>query len=174
MHNADEERYVFYRSCHADFSEALRLLEDAEKLEQNRDIPIRVSGTLQRYAVVVYFRPFTRADTKFSHVQRNGKNEKKISLAKDFIPADLLPFHDELRTYRDFAYAHTDIAARNPRLHFWRSGPWELPIGLSPADKKPLNIHRDKIKQLCEIGLGWVSNEIQIMEEQFRVQYREE
>ena len=174
MHDAHEERYVFYRSCHADFSEALALLADAENLEQNRDIPIRVSGTLQRYAVVVYFRPFTRAKTKFFHSQRNGRDEKKISLGKNFIPPDLLPLHDELRTYRDSAYAHTDIDARNPRLHFWRSGLWEFPIALSPADRKPLNIHRDKIKQLCEAGLEWVTNEIQSMQEQFRIQHPEE
>lgn len=174
MHNADEERYVFYRSCHADFSEALRLLEDAEKLEQNREIPIRVSGTLHRYAVVVYFRPFTRANTKFPHAQHNGKNEKKISLGKDFIPPDLLSFHDELKAYRDSAYAHTDIAARNPRLHFFRSEPWEFPIGLSPVDRKPLNIHRDRIKKLCEIGLKRVTEEIKRMEDQFRVQYEGE
>lgn len=174
MQSASEERYVFYRSCHADFSEALCLLEDAEKIETDRAISIRVSGTLQRYAVVVYFRPFTRADTAFLHVQRDGKSQKKIALSKDFIPAELLPFHDELKAYRDSAYAHTDIAARNPRLHFWRGASWEFPIAISPVDKKPLNIHRDKIKQLCEVGLTWVANEIRIMEEHFRIEYGEE
>ncbi|MEG3791064.1 hypothetical protein V1318_13120 [Lysobacter sp. CCNWLW3] len=174
MHNAHEERYVFYRSCHADFSEALRLLEDAEELEDNNAIPNRVSGTLQRYAVVVYFRPFTRADTTFAHPQHHGKNAKKICLGKGFIPAELLPFHDELRTYRDSAYAHTDIAIRNPRLHFWRGGPWEFPIAISPPDKKPLHIHRDKMKQLCATGLAWLNNEIKNMEEQFRIQYRDD
>lgn len=173
MHNASEERYVFYRSCHADFSETLRLLQDAEEIEKNREIHNRVPGTLQRYAVVVYFRPFTRADTKFLHPQRNGKKEKKISLGKDFIPAELMLFHDELKTYRDSAYAHTDIAARNPRLYFWRSGPWEFPIGISPVDRKPLNIHRHKIKRLCEVGLESVTGEIRSMEEQFRAQYAE-
>jgi len=174
MENATEERYVFYRSCHADFSEALALLSDAAELERNRAIPNRVSGTLQRYAVVVYFRPFTRADTKFPHVQLNGKSEKKIGLGKGFIPTELLPFHEELKTYRDSAYAHTDIASRNPRLHLWRNGPWEFPIAISPVDKKPLNIHRGKIRSLCEAGLEWVTNEIRSMEEQFRIQYGEE
>lgn len=77
MDNATEERYVFYRSCQADFSEALSLLSDAMELESNRAIPNRVSGTLQRYAVIVYFRPFIRADTTFRHVQWNGNNEKR-------------------------------------------------------------------------------------------------
>lgn len=174
MESATEERYVFYRLCHADFSEALALLSGAAELESNRAIPNRVSGTLQRYAVVVYFRPFTRADTKYPHVQWSGKSERKIALGKNFIPADLLLFHEELKTYRDSAYAHTDIAARNPRLHFWRSKPWEFPIGLLPVDKKPLHIHRDKIRRLCEAGLEWVTNEIRSMEEQFRIQYGEE
>lgn len=170
MENANEERYVFYRSCHTDFSEALRMLEDAAELENNDALPNRISGALQRYAVVVYFRPFTRADTKFPHTQRNGKVEKKICLASGFIPTELLPFHEELRSYRDSAYAHSDIAIRNPRLNFCPGGPWEFPIAISPVDRKPLHIHRENIRRLCEIGLGWLTSELRAMEEQFRTQ----
>ena len=165
---------MFLRRCHDDFGRAITLLDDAAMLEANDDLPKRISGHLHQYAVVIYFRPFTRADTRFEHKRRDGEAEKKISLGWGFIPKELLPLHRELRKYRNSAYAHSDIAVTNPRLRFWRGSPLEFPIAFSPVDKKPLHIHRTSIKQLCQAGLEWTTQEIRNMEEQFRVLYPEE
>ena len=172
MENAEEERYVFYRSCNADFGEAIRILDEAQKAEKQESH--LASGYLYRYAVIVYFRPFTSANTIFLHSQRKGPDERKIKLGQQFIPADLLTFHRELKTYRDSAFAHSDIAARDPSLTFWRGAPWEFPIRMSPVDKKPLHIHRDKIRKLCDIGLAWTVTKISSMEEHFRALYPQE
>ena len=167
MENAIEERYVFLRSCSSDFSEALGLLE-AATLQ-----PPRIAYVLLRYAVIVYFRPFTKAETRFLHRQHDGSTQKRIRLSKDIVPPDLISFHDELKSYRDSAYAHSDLAMKNPRLFYWCGDEWEFPIALSPVDKKPLHIHQDEIKQLCEAGLEWVSSETRTMEKGFRVQFSE-
>lgn len=171
MDNAEEERFVFYRLCHADFSEALRLLEDADLTEKIESLPNRVSGSLYRYAVVAYIRPFTSAKTNFFHQQRKGKDEKKIRLRKGIVPPELLSFHEELQSYRDSAYAHSDIAVRNPRLAYWPGGLSDFPIGFTPVDKKPLHIHKDKIRRLCEAGLAYVKTELSVMENRFRLLY---
>lgn len=159
-----EERYVFLRSCNSDFAEVVRLLDDAESQPQNIAYP------LLRFAVIVYFRSFTYANTRFLHNQQDGSQKKRIRLERSIIPDEFLSFHDELKTYRDSAYAHSDIAARNPRLFHWPSSQWEFPISLSPVDKKPLHIHKDKLRQLCEIANEWVVRELRKLEDNFRVQ----
>ena len=167
MDNAKEERYVFLRSCSSDLSEAIRLLDAAASQ------PPQIAYALLRYAVIVYFRSFTRADTRFFHPQHKGPERQSIRLSPSFVPPDLLPLHQELETYRNSAYAHSDLAKRNPRLHYWRSGPWQFPIALSPVDKKPLHIHQDDIRRLCEVGLEWVTSELGAMEEGFKAEYSE-
>lgn len=165
LHSPEEEFYYFLRSCSSDFEEAIRLVDEATQQEP------KIAFYLLRYAVIAYFRPFTKAKTKFPHQQWDKSYANFLSLRSGHVPDSLREFHEELKTYRDSAFAHSDLAIRNPRLHYWPGGQWEFPVMISPVDKKPLHIHQDKIRKLCELGHAVVIAQALKMEDGFRAQY---
>jgi len=145
MDNAEHERYVFLRFASASVEEATRIVQ-----EHNDSLPLRISYAALRYAVICYLRPFTRGDTRFQFIQRDGLLKRQISLPKSTVPAELRGLHEDLITYRHGAYAHTDIVKLMPQLRYWPASAFEFPISFKPIDRKPLHLHKNAMLELFQ------------------------
>ena len=163
MDTAEHERYVFLRFASASVDEALRILA-----EDNDDLPLWTRYAALRYAVVCYFRPFTRGDTRFVFTQPNGSRQKKLALPLGMVPPAHADLHAELSVYRHSAYAHTDIVELNPRLHYWPSSSVEFGIAFKPIDKKPLHLQKSRMLDLFKAVRAKLTEEMRSAEDAIR------
>jgi hypothetical protein len=145
MDNAEHERYIFLRFASASVEEAMRIVQ-----EHNDSLPLRIGYAALRYAVICYLRPFTKGETRFQFIQRDGSLKRQISLPKSTVPTELTSLHEYLITCRHGAYAHTDIVKLVPQLRYWPASAFEFPISFKPIDRKPLHLHKDAMLKLFQ------------------------
>lgn len=158
-----DELYIFYRWAADDVREALIHLS-----LYSEAYPLRVGYAVLRYAVLCYMRPFTNANTINAFPQPKGSPKKQIRLGDGFIPAGHEDLFAELKHYRDSAYAHTDLAARNPRLIGSLGSLSEFPVGFSPVDRRPLHIHIDRMRVMFEETLALITQKVLQLESDLR------
>lgn len=164
MDTAEHEKYVFLRLASNSVDEALRILD-----EDSDSLPQWTRYAALRYSVICYLRPFTAGNTRFEFTQHNGSQKRKIALRRDTVPAEFRDLHAELLTYRDQAYAHTDIAERAPQLRYWPSSTFaEFPISFKPVECAPLHIHKDAIRALFQSVRTVIGDQMQQAEQEIR------
>lgn len=165
MDDAVQERYVFLRFAEGDASEALSLVLEAKT--ESRPL---VQRALLQGAVLAYMRPFRAANSRFKHSV--GSRPYTIKLEKvAYVAKEHVALHEMLESYRDSAYAHTDLKVRAPTLRFWEGHRWEFPIAFKPVDRAPLNLRIPALETLFS-SLHWqLEEEIRACEASFKQQY---
>ncbi|MDR6992453.1 hypothetical protein [Luteimonas sp. 3794] len=165
MEDAAQERYVFLRFAEADASEALNLVLEAKT--ESRPL---IQRTLLQVSVLAYMRPFRWANSRFR--QSDGSRPYRIRLEKlAYVAEEHLELHEMLESYRDSAYAHTDLKVRHPTLRFWEGHRWEFPIAFKPVDRAPLNLRIPALQRLFSSLQSQIEDEIQACETSFKSQY---
>lgn len=151
MDTAEEEWFVFLNFAQADLGLARRALTHA-----SAEYPPFVQYCVLRDAIVTYARPFKKSQGKFTAALR---------LPNDYVPEAHLPLHEQMLQYRDKAYAHTDLDARNPQLHCWtRTNPPILFIQLSPVDREPLHFKTAALSALFAAVSSRVDAEVLMLQ----------
>lgn len=165
MKDSEGEKYAFLRLAANDITHALSLLD-----AYSEDYPVAVQYAILRFAVVSYFRPFAGCTTEHAHEQRNETFENKLKLSWKHVPRDLLSFHRELKSYRDSAFAHTDLSRMNVRIAHFPGHPWEFPMAIKPIDKRPLHNLIAQQRQLFELVRASLTSAIEAIEASIRSQ----
>lgn len=148
MDNEREEWFVFLNFAVADVGLARRILASAEE-----GYPPFVEHCLLREAVVVYARPFKAS---------NGRFKARLKLSDQVVPDECKDLHAQMIAYRDMAFAHTDLRARDPQLHCWTGfDPPKLFIRVAPVDREPLNLKKTKLRKLIDGVFENVSAELE-------------
>jgi hypothetical protein len=156
--DAQEEFYIFLRLAEGELSEAIKTLDHIAMFENEF-----VKLCLLKQAAIDYCKPFTEGRGFF----------KKHSLAaRNNVPTRMLGLHRKLCDLRDKVFAHTDIKARNPKLHAWTKGRAKpiFPIVFKTHDY-PLLLRRvDEIRTLFRAVLDAIQAEQVELEARFSVE----
>jgi hypothetical protein len=133
--DAEEEFYVFLRMSEAELSQAIEALGLITKFKNEF-----VRLCLLKQASIDYCKPFTNSHGFFS----------RHRLPDKVVPSKMRGLHKKLWDLRNQVFAHTDIKARNPRLHAWTKGHPKLifPIVFKTHDYPTLLGRIEEIRSL--------------------------
>jgi hypothetical protein len=159
MDTEAEEKYVSMRLAHGDIASVIDLLTRA-KGESDTSI----KAALVRYCIIEYAKPFKISKGVFRTNFRRLKEESVF-------PGGNLD-HKALITERDQRIAHGDITAYSPQLHYW-SQQDIFPIVLKSSHLYD-NIDKciEKMLDLCDVVLKYLTDQIGVLELMFREQIR--
>jgi hypothetical protein len=127
METSEEERWVFLFLALADMEMAIRSISTLPKTTD----PWSVT-TLARDAVVSYCRPFTSC--------RGVVCRKHKLVPERHVPDSERDFHQELMSYRDRVFAHSDLRPLKPELFDWPDSPTGFALHLKGVGHEMLHV----------------------------------